>query len=208
MRHIFWNLLVQETQNCGGPTYGSNYDMTKGCVKCGTGAERIGPLIVSNLKAPMRPIFATLDGEILISDYFVEILKGRGINSFSDVVSKRDRKTLPYKVLDSQEILPPFDISSSGYKIYKKRQCAMCKRDAYFYIPHIVLELHYSNVRNDMLKKDIFHTYERCGFSYIRDPFSNSAFASPFTIISDKFKSIIEEYKAVKGIEFEPVYFD
>lgn len=204
----FWSVSINHTQYYGGPTYGTQYDMKRACSLCGTGAEIDGPLVLSGLKVPKRPVFANLDREIIIADSFVEILKNEGINTFGNIVAKKDLRELPFKWLKCQCTLSPFDFSTTGFKISEKKQCEDCKRDGYFNIPHIPLLLRYKNVNEEILNNDVLCTYECFGLSALREPFKDSVFASPKYIISDKLKNILEKNKATRCMSFTPVIFE
>src|SRR5947209_2447746 len=60
----------------GGPMYGTEYDLSSGCIHCGTGALQMTPLVLRAQDAPASNVWSTLDGEVLIRSELADEVRG------------------------------------------------------------------------------------------------------------------------------------
>jgi len=202
----FFRLLVSNlcVDADGGPIYGTKYDMKHACKHCGSGAEPIGPRFMSKLKKDRRGVLKAGFGEMLIDLDLARKFKANGIGSIVEVYKSSGHEKWPFMEIRGEAILPQFSKKSSGYEKDAKRQCPYCKRDGFGGIPHEPMHLIFENIDPILLQKNILITYERFGYSKLREPFSDSIFARPLYIVSEKVKGVLEDAK-VKGVEFVPV---
>lgn len=187
----------------GGPTHGTEYDLSDACPRCGTGARQTSPLIVDGLEVSSRQsLIQTLDREFLLAPELADRLRERGISGASllGVKSARHGFTLPWTQLLPTFEMPPMHPSSTG--IERERPCPQCMRDGYFHDANHPLELAYTQSSLGSLP-DVVHTFERFGNSGLREPFCESHFASPLILISPDLYEIFR--KASVRASFEPV---
>lgn len=204
----YWSMFIRNTPDIeGGPRHGSKYSLASACKHCGTGALRNGPLYINNRKYGKKEMFITLQFDIIISNSLANELALAGIDSFDDVFVHRGNMKLPFKVLNAEAVLPMFSTATSGYEV--ERQCEYCKRDGHFGIPHIPIVLKYMNLQDELTSKNVLWTYEGFGNSGLRKPYQDSFIATPKTIVSTKFKEVVERHiPKISGVNFYPVYVD
>jgi hypothetical protein len=199
----FWVLyLSRASQIYGGPGRGTQYDMSEACPLCGTGARLTGPLILRTGQFPKKAdLFPTLDHELIVSPQLSAHLRGAGVTCLGTVQGVRPGND-GYAVLQRDATLPPFSQRTQGYEV--ERQCPECKRDGHFNIPHVPLQLVYDSVEHNILAYDVLHTWECFGNSALRTPFRDSVFASPLHVVSNRFRTLLEEF-SVRRMDFDPV---
>lgn len=190
----------------GGPSCGTQYDLSQACPMCGTGAIQTSPLILKASEVPKKGIiFQTMHSEILVALTFAKVLKEARLSGleFRQAQSFRERKPLPWLQLLAKQELPPMAPATRG--ILRERPCPHCRRDGYFHSADEPIEIMYrcSDVDLDALP-DVVQTYERFGNSAITKPFKDSNFASPLLLVKPRVFSIFEQHK-VRGVEFVPV---
>lgn len=203
---LLWWLSVNSLVNvCGGPSQGNKYSFDTACPRCGTGAVRLGALILPSFKPPKRSVFQTLDREVLVTEDVAAELRTAGLRCLGPVIGKKDGKPLPVAELVPEGALPPFSEGTTGYERSRlDPPCPACNRDAYFGVPKVTLRLCYRNLDPSLLEKDVLSTYERFGLSALRSPFEDSVFASPLYVVSARVVEALKQAKA-SGFEVEPV---
>lgn len=192
----------------GGPSFGTTYDLSPACRRCGTGAIQETPLVLerSAIRLPeSRAIFETLDGEILVRLRFGHTLMSMGVTGLElrPVLAKVDKAPLPWLQMIPSHTLPPMAASTRG--IVREGQCPTCARDGFFNTTLEPEQIRYCSpqVRIDLLP-DVVQTWECFGNSALRDPFEKSHFAHPLILVKPKFLQIVREQK-VRAVEFRPV---
>jgi len=197
----FYSLIIRfQINHYGGPLYGTEYDYSNSCPKCGTGAQVIDSLILPKLKTK-KEIFQNLDGTVIICKDLHQKLLDNDINSFYPIYDLKGKQQ-DFFALKSQNVLGQFDKGTSSFEVEK--QCQYCHRDGYFNIPNEPLKLVYSNWDSRLFQFEILSTWECFGNSRLRIPEKESVFANPIYVISDKVKETICDY-VCKGIQFEKV---
>lgn len=201
----FYRLLVNSlcVEVDGGPLHGTYYNMDNACKQCGSGAEPEGPRYMSNIEKIKKRITTAGFGEVLIDVELAQKCIDNGIKCLAPVLSAKSKERSSYMEIRGEAVLPPFSTKTIGYEISKK-QCSICKRDGYFDSLEQNLKLIYENLGASILKNDILITFERFGYSRLREPFKDSVFARPLYIVSDKLSDILQE-SAVKGVDFDPI---
>jgi hypothetical protein len=202
---LLWLSVGTAPRGYGGPTYGTEYDLSQACPQCGTGAIQITPLRLNRTEIPRRgAIFQTLDREKLVSPKLAQLLNHaefRGLK-LRRAQSHSGGKDLPWVQLISDVELPPMSASSKG--ILREGPCPHCWRDGYFHSQQPI-ELEYSSRQVDVnALPDIVHTYEHFGNSVLREPFKNSHFAQPLLLIKPRVFRFFRQQK-VRELEFVPV---
>lgn len=197
----FYLLIVRnvEIDADGQAYYGTDYDMQDACPVCGTGAIAKGPRYMSGLNKKRKGLFQAGYGELLIEEKLAEKLLLKGVEGLAEVYNVKGQK-MPFMEIRGEATFPPFSSKTTGYEIGK--QCLFCKRDGFFDIPHVPLKLGYENLDGNLPEKNILITYERFGYSKLRQPFKESGFAEPKFIVSEDLKDLFEREK-VRGVEFE-----
>lgn len=94
-------------------------------------------------------------------------------------------------------VFPPFGPATTGYTT--SEQCPICRRDGYFNIPHVPLQLAYDM---SVPKCAVAETYERFGNSRPNPDLKASYLAAPRLILSEEVREII---KGERTVEFVPV---
>jgi hypothetical protein len=191
----------------GGPSYGTEYDLSTACPVCGAGAVQISPLVLNRTEIPRKgSVFQTLDGEYLVSPTLARVLGDELLSGLElrQAISHRDRSPLPWFQLIAQMELPPM-APTSGVK--RERACPECDRDGYYQLLDDTKPIRYrrSAVTLETLP-DATHTYERFGNSVIRRPFQDSHFGQPLLLMKPSIYRIFRELK-VRAVRFDPVDF-
>ncbi|MCA9402862.1 MAG: hypothetical protein KC897_03695 [Candidatus Omnitrophica bacterium] len=198
---FYYFMVTNEKDIFGGPHYGTQYDLSAACPVCGSGAVRQPPIYTKKL-ARSFDLYMTLDYDILFSDKLVAAFRDEEIDTFDDVISCKTKEILPYKVLRSQAELPRFSEKSKGFQ--REDPCSKCDQDGYFHIPHVPLQLHYRDVNPRLLEYDVLCTSEKFGRGRLREPISDSVFARPLYLVSDRFRRCLDSCK-VKGYQVQLV---
>ncbi len=198
-----------------GESCKSIYSLDHACKACGTGAKLIGSLLTKGLTKIKSAFFATLDGDLLISEGFYEFLISRGIriNHLRKVLDTK-KNPLPFYHLSTEFFFPKSLPSSEGLVI--DRQCQVCKRNGYFTdakignykkgIPTVItpLILKYKGISHEFLNSsDLFNTWEHLGLSnFNAEGMKVIRYARPMLLVSENLKNAFEEY-GVKDVLFE-----
>lgn len=203
--HLVWLKARTKPRGLGGPTYGTLYDLQKGCPQCGTGSHQVTPLYLRAADAPADGnVWQTLDGELLLASGLSWALRSAtGVELRQAVSSEHDSIVLPwFQVLPLYE-LPPMAPATVG--VYQNDQgrtapCGKCRRDGWFTRTEyrIRYELDLTSV------PDFANSYEYFGRSVLREPFSKSHFARPLIIVSSSTFDRLREAGAI-GISGFPI---
>ncbi len=203
-------IIRRAEKGLGGPTYGTRYDLSEACPRCGTGARQVSPLVLDRAEIPKGGhIFRTLDRDILISPELGQSLRDAGVSGFmlGEVKSKTGKTLSSWVQLLSEVELPPMDPTIRG--IVKgtglDSPCPRCGRDGHFAIPKVRSQIVYRAGQVDLHSlPDVVHTYECFGLSRLREPFEQSHFATPLLLVKPKVIKVFQRHK-VRRLEFDPV---
>lgn len=205
---LVWLCITRAAVDDGGPTRGTQYDLSAACPRCGTGATQTSPLIIRAGKLPKaedRHVCNTLDDDILVSGELADALRRRGISGLNlrEVRSSPQREPLGWwQILPDYE-MPPLAPETQG--IVREGPCPACDRDGYFHEADIPIEMMCRREDVDIGSlPDCVRTYERFGNSRLKTPFAQSRFAAPLLL----FKPVVCELfhaMGVKGVRFVPV---
>ena len=202
-----------------GESCSTNYDLSKACIDCGTGATLSGNLRAKGLSNINKEFFETIDGDFLISQNIYGLLR----KNFKDFKLTRvidsQNNYIDYYHFISTITLPKFNNNSIGFVI--EEQCQTCKRNGYFSdakigdikknIPTVVhpyvLRYKYNNFEK-YKDEPILNTWECLGISN-RGPSnkSNIRYARPLLIVNEKIKDIFNREK-LSGILYEQIIIE
>lgn len=181
---LVWLQATGQPRGLGGPTYGTTFDLSKGCLRCGTGSTQLSPLFLRPSDAPQRSsVWQTLDSEVLLAPDLKSALPGVTGVELRQALSSVNSHPLPWFQLIPLHELPPMAPTTIGiYQPDRSRlvaPCPRCHRDAYFtrMAYTIRYELDLAGV------PDVSHTYEYFGRSGLAEPFTKSHFARPLLIV-------------------------
>jgi len=210
---------TKATTSESGESCKSNYNLEDSCDVCGTGAKLVGKLRTKGLTKIKKDFFTTLDDDFIISENLYEdLIKIRlKLGNLKRIVDYKNNE-LPFYHLNTVLYFPPA-IKKDGLII--EDQCQVCKRNGFFNkaiigdikmnIPTQVfpVNLHYSMIDNKFLNQsDFFFTWECMGLSNLVAKGNNVVrYARPLLIVSQSFKSILEQNK-IKGLEFEQIIIE
>ena len=200
-------MIISAEQGEGGPRYGTKYDLSNACKKCGTGAIQTSLLYLNPSEIPRKGIFQTLDGEYLVSGEVSEALQEAGVTGLElrHVVSYRGGKPLPWFQMISDVELPLMDSSTRGVIRSDPKGCDLCGKDGYFHSAKVPLEIAYKKADVDVDNlPDIVHTYEHFGISGFYKPAEERGLASPMILIKPRVMRIFKSQK-VRNVEYLPV---
>jgi hypothetical protein len=181
---LVWLQATGQPRGLGGPTYGTTYDLSKGCPRCGTGSTQLSPLFLRPTDAPQRSnVWQTLDSEVLLAPDLKSALDGVTGVELRQALSSVNSQPLPWFQVIPLHELPPMAPTTIG--IYQPdpshlvAPCPQCHRDAYF--TRMTYTIRYELDLADV--PDVSHTYEQFGRSVLVEPFAKSHFARPLAII-------------------------
>lgn len=184
-----------------GPESGTKYSLSNACNACGTGANVTGRFFVSDRNF-RHPVLCFSSGGSIVHDSLAAEFKALGVKSLHEVW-KNDEK-LDYFQIEGQEILPPFSPISKYFTW--DLHCQACRRDGFF-CQKEPLKLIYPSLPLRFSRHHVLATHEGFGYSFLREPFSQSHFAEPLLIVSEEIKGIFQGAK-IDGVEFFPVVIE
>jgi hypothetical protein len=192
----------------GGPTYGTAYELSRACPRCGTAAKQVSPLYLRRRDAPRSAnIWATLDDEILLAADVARSLGEVSGLELRQTRSAEDSGLLPwFQMLPTYE-LPPMATTTEAVIQNTKMACPACRRDGFFEgtIKNRVMlpsTIRYALDLDSL--PDAMHTYERFGRSLLGTPFESSHFAAPLVIVRGHVFERLRNARA-RGLFAEPV---
>ena len=202
-----------------GESCESDYDLSKACFYCGTGAELMGNLKVKGFSSIKKDFFETLDGDYIISARLHNLIKEHfNYLNLSQVIDSRNNP-LDFYNFTQNVTLPKIKKDSAGFVIDK--QCQSCKRNGYFThaeigdleknIPTIINPYIFKYDKKDLEKHKsdlILNTWECFGLSNKNTTGKYVIrYARPLTIVSEKIKDIFDREK-LNDIEYEQIIIE
>lgn len=188
------------------------YDFSRACNACGTGAVLVGNLKLSGINKLKRDFFETYIGDYIISEKLLNHLESKNLLTENlKKIHNMKNSELAYYHLYTKAILPPA-IKKNGLVV--ENQCETCKRNGFFYklsksyeksivVPSGIVYSKSQIYGNE--NRHFYFTWECFGYSNLVAHGNNEVgFARPMLVVSEFFMSAINELK-VKGVEFEPI---
>lgn len=199
-----------------GPSYGTTYDMTSACPRCGTGARQTSPLIIDDddVKAIEKVrIAASNYGDRIIRDVDAEKIAAASLPglSFWPIYAKKKNGVqveLRHQQIFAQHIMPPLAASSL---LDRTNVCPTCRRGCFSHVSFQPRRLAYR--QHDLANiQDVNLTWECFGDPA---PSPEEALAGrwpiPYTLITPKVMNLLRNTgKQVKyqGVDFIPIWID
>jgi hypothetical protein len=201
-------------RDTGDFAYREQFDFSKACPACGTGAVQIKALIVNEGALPKKALMCqTLNGEYLLAEPVARELIAEKLSGADLVqIASRRGKALPWWQILPRHQMPPFLPETRGTtrgtppgEICSDTPCERCHRDGYFSNNREPIQLVYDGAAlGGGPLPDVAHTYEHFGCSVLREPFSESQLAKPLLLIGPRVFDVFHRTK-VRGLVFEPV---
>lgn len=197
------SLLVIENQLplFFGPQDGGKYDLTNACPVCGTGARRIDPIKLPSSKLKDR-VSITLKHEVVIPPRLIPTIKTAAPQCLREIRDEKTGGATAFFELVPETTLPSWEASTTGWsRSEMDPPCPNCKRDGFFNIPKVPLNLNYDKPIPAFW---VAATWEHFGKSRLQSDFKKSLFAVPFLVVEESIKKGLENER---GVSFMPVHF-
>lgn len=214
----------QEPIQGGGPEDGTEFDLSKACPRCGTGAIQTSPLMIGIPELPKKALACeTVLGDILVAEPLAKSLREGEISGLElrQAHFYRNNEPLPWWQMISHYCMPMMSQATRGIKLsltdYVERPdfiipaqppCPVCRRDGRFGNPEQPIQIAYSmqDVTPDEIP-DAVHSWECFGQS-VKDPppGRDPRYAQPFIMVKPKVFEIFCRLK-VSYSSFTPVRF-
>jgi hypothetical protein len=208
--------------DAGGGEYGTTFDLSRACPRCGTGAIQTSPLLLPLTGLPKKGLLCeAAHGEILVAAPLADALRENNVTGLElrQVRLYANGEPLPWWQMVSQHEMPRMHpetrgvltdevdhLTQDGAVIRTLHPCPECRQDGRYATTAEPFELAYSEkvVKLSELP-DVVHTWERFGRSGIdpEDP-RLSHFAVPLLLVRPRIFDIFRRLK-VRHARFEPV---
>lgn len=185
----------------GGPSEGTEYDVSHACPRCGVGARQDGPLKLKGyeIRSPKGKLIPTAHGEWLFAEEVADRLSafsGLELRQAIDVISG---KPLPWFQALADYELPPKAPATTGIKGFG---CPRCGRGGHFHDGHVPpLFVYDRSALNLSDVPDMSHTFEHFRWGTITE---RLWLAQPHLIIKPEVVTALREAK-VRHLRFYPV---
>jgi hypothetical protein len=204
-------LMLKPNRECdvdGGPDFGTSYDASQACPRCGTGARQTSPLIVGGEDVPklQNAVAAqTYYGDILVRENVAAALEDAGISGldlrrvFESTGSTQRR--LPWRQILAERSLPSMSPHTTG--IIREYICPLCQRQGYAATPEEPTRIFYreKDLEN---AQDVNATWEWFGMAVQEPKFPEGFVVRPRLIVSPKVVKILMDHE-VTAFGFVPV---
>ena len=195
--------------DAGGPEYGTTYDLSQACRRCGTGAIQTSPLMLPLSGLPKKGLLcAAGDGEILVAEPLMAALEEAGVTGLElrQVRLHGNNETLPWWQMISSYEMPRASPETTGWEHdVKPLPCSYCRRDGYFHSdePCVIV---YDQTDVDLKAlPDVTHTWESFGKSGIdKEQPQFSRYGEHLLLVKSKVFDIFRRLK-VRHACFTPV---
>ena len=208
---LLWLAMRTRERGVGGPAHGTEYDISKACPLCGTGAIQTSPLILKPKQFPKKALmFQTMDDEYLVSSKVQQVLakeKFSGLEMRQAIAMATG--PVPWYQLIASFVMPP--LSKRTKRIIRDPlppPCTRCNRDGHFHTFEEPSMITYDaadvNV-NDL--PDAAVTWEHFGVGGLQTPLNESNFSSTRLLVSQRVFEVLQGQK-LRGLCFEPIRID
>ena len=197
----------------GGPRFGTTYDLSTACPRCGTGAVQTSPLKLALAGLPKQGHLArTCIGQTLVNFQLAEALRSAGVSGLELRQTRfyRNDEPLPWWQLISSYTMPKMSSLTKG--IIRDASpgwgCPSCERDMFVGTVKQPAEIGYGRSEVDpQLLPDVVQTWECFGRSVLHDDPERHlirGFAQPLTLVKQKVYEVFRRL-SVRRVRFEPV---
>ncbi len=200
-------------QAAGGVRYGTTYDMSKACLRCGTGARQTSPLIIDteDLRTIEKlRIAATHHEDILVHDSDAERLLAANVTGLLlwTVYAKRkngDQFELRRQQMFAEHLMPPMASSSL---IDRAGECPICHRGGFSRVSEYPLRFVYRP--QDLVDiQDVNLTWEWFGdFRDFHFDLTKVRWPDPYMLITPKVMNLLRGTKKDQGADFVPIWIE
>jgi hypothetical protein len=200
-------------QAAAGSQYGTTYDMSQACPKCGTGARQTSPLIIDteDLRTIEKlRIAATYDEDLLVHDADAERLLAANVTGLLLWTAYAKRKNgrldeLRRQQMFAEHVMPPMAPSSS---LTRTGECTTCHRGGlapvfgqtvrFIYRPQDLVDI-----------QDVNRTWEGIGdFREFTGDITKALWPNPFFLITPKVMNLLRGTKKDQGVDFVPIWIE
>ncbi len=201
-----------------GLGYGTTYDLSNACKKCGTGVRQTSPLVISGddeRSLEKMHVAATVHGELLVHDVVGEKLVNANVTGLNlwRIYSKRKsiaNVELRREQIFAENVLPPMAPAST---LDRKDVCPICRRGHFSFLEDVPARIVY---RADDLKniQDMNLTWEwftRFG-TIPEDAVERGMWPDPLLLVTPKVMNLLrgktKKEKKYEGVSFTPVWIE
>lgn len=207
------NLVIpnREYEVDGGPEFGTTYDLSQGCPRCGTGAPQTSPLIVSGEEVVgLRDLIAAqtfyrhiIVRENVARDLVAAEVTGVELRKVFESCGHTQRK-LPFNQICAQRTMPPMSPRTTG--LIRENVCSACRRNGYFQTTASPTRPVYraEDIRG---AQDVNATWECFGYSILKPDVRDSVIAQPLLVISPKVLKIFMDH-GITAFDYYPIRID
>ncbi len=198
-----------------GLKHGTEYDLSTGCLECGTGARQVSSLRINASALPKKgQVTHTYSHEVLVHETLATELKidlrsDRGLRQVED---HRTREKLPWWQILPDTYMPPLAPQTKGMTGWGLRAegegCGYCRRDGFGGGGFEPFEPVYRMTESERAGlPDFVFTHEHYGVSRLKqEPGRPIGLAYPGTLVSNRALRVFLKNN-VRGISFIPVRF-
>jgi hypothetical protein len=207
-------------------SYGTTYDLSSACPRCGTGAVQTSPLMIPLKGLPKKNLACCgPDAQLLVAEPLVDALREARVTGLELRQARfyQNQELLPWWQMISHYELPKMSPQTRGVitdevdhvfeegpvkVIHAMPPCPVCRQDGRYGTPHEPMEIAYNRSDVDPTSlPDVVHTWERAGpSSMTKDDPARRYFAPDWMLVKPKIFDIFRELK-VKKTCFDPVRF-
>jgi hypothetical protein len=206
------NLTVdRKPLEAGGPEYGTTYDLSASCPRCGSGAKQTSALMLPLAGLPKSGMLCeAAHGEILVAATLANALREAKLSALELRQARfyRNNEPLPWWQMISTYQMPPMSEATEGViRSERLPPCPHCQRDGHYNSATRPTQIAYDVcVVDPEALPDVVETWERFGRSNIDQDFRFSHLGEPLILVSPKVLDVFRRLK-IKGARFQPVRF-
>jgi len=201
----------RKPMDVGGPQYGTAYDLSKACPRCGACAVQTSPLLLPLSGLPKKGLLcATVFHEILVGQRLKEALQEAGVTGLElrQVCFYRNDEPLPWWQMISMFEMPKMSADTHGISWHdsERGDCPVCERDGHGHMIDEPWDIAYSRVDVDVLNiPEVVRTWEVFGNSRVdKDDERRSWYGEQRILVKPKVFDIFRRLK-IKHARFMPV---
>lgn len=196
-----------------GIEYGTTYDLSNACKRCGTGAVQTSPLLMPLNALPKKgQLCQTARGDVLVGSELRQALLDATVSGLElrQVLLYRTCERVAWWQMVTAYEMPKLSARTKGLGRVERPGwgCMVCKRDMHVQVGDEPAELFYDRAAvNYGSLPDVVHTWECFGRSVIADDPMRQlvrGFALPRILLKPRVFGIFRKPE-VKGACFEPV---
>lgn len=206
-------LLMFPNRECelsGGVKWGTTYDLSRGCLGCGTGAPQTSAVFVdgedlSNLTGHRAG--ATYHWHYLVDEALAAALEdlgptGLSFRSVYAVMPDKRQVKLRWKQMCAARTLPPMSPRASG--LVRDRACQVCKRNGYFTNDRTEPTRIVYRAADLQGAEDVNLTWENVGYAVLQPNLRDSLLSYPWMLVTPRVRRVFRD-TGVTAFDWLPV---